>query len=586
MTQSPNSLLSSIWPQFSRNGEEHLNPYYTFQDYRQTWGMTIFILMTTALLPLIVMALIYYQLTETSINTEALLRTERLASNTRRAVTFFLEERLAALTFTVNEMGYDRLTRPGVLSEVLRNLKLGFGGLTDLSVMADNGTQVAYAGPFNLEGKDYSDQPWFMECQQHDACVSEIFSGYRDVPHIVVAVKSKRPDGHFFVLRATLETERLIQTLSAFKTGEHADIFLINRDGLLQTPSQFYADPSRHVSLSVPAYSDRTKAVLSSDRSGLPIIVGYAFIDTKIAPTGFILMVVKQKASMMKVWLDLRSDINWFLAISAASIAIVITLTSTVMVNRIFHADREKAKTMALAEQNCQLASIGQLAAGVAHEINNPLALINETAGYVKDLFLIKEQYKEDTELVEHIDTIIEAVERCGTITRQLLGFARRFDIQTQSIDLKEMVTDVINFHKKEAEYRNIAISVDIPETIPLIETDRGKLQQIILNLVNNAFQAINNGCILDIRAEMDGPEQVRLFIRDNGCGISEEHLGKVFEPFFTTKKEGQGTGLGLSITYGLVQKLHGNIAVQSKTGEGTTFVVTLPVQTKKEIQA
>jgi two-component system NtrC family sensor kinase len=586
MTKSPNSLLGSMWPRFPRNGEEHLNPYHTFQDYRETWGMAIFILITTAFLPLIVMGLIYYQLTETSINTEALLRTERLASNTRRAVTFFLEERLAALTFTVNEMGYDQLTRPEELSAVLRNLKLGFGGLTDLSVMADNGTQVAYAGPFSLEGKDYSDQPWFMECQQHNACVSEIFSGYRDVPHIVAAVKSKRPDGHFFVLRATLETERLIQTLSSFKTGEHADIFLINRDGLLQTPSRFYEGESHHMNLPVPTYSDRTKAILSSDKNGQPIITGYAFIDTEIAPTGFILMVVKQKAGMMKVWLDLRSNINWFLTVSAVIIAIVITLTSTVMVNKIFHADREKAKTMALAEQNCQLASIGQLAAGVAHEINNPLALINETAGYVKDLFLIKEQYKEDTELVEHIDTIIEAVERCGTITRQLLGFARRFDIQTQSINLKDMVTDVINFHKKEAEYRNIAISVDIPETIPLIETDRGKLQQIILNLVNNAFQAIGNGCILDIRAEMDGLQHVRLFIRDNGCGISEEHLGKVFEPFFTTKKEGQGTGLGLSITYGLVQKLHGNITVESKTGEGTTFVVTLPVQTKKETQA
>jgi two-component system NtrC family sensor kinase len=111
-------------------------------------------------------------------------------------------------------------------------------------------------------------------------------------------------------------------------------------------------------------------------------------------------------------------------------------------------------------------------------------------------------------------------------------------------------------------------------------------LQQIILNLVNNAFQAISDGCFLDIRAEMNGSEQVRLFIRDNGCGISEEHLGKVFEPFFTTKKEGQGTGLGLSITYGLVQKLHGHIAVQSKTGEGTTFVITLPIHTKKEAQA
>jgi two-component system NtrC family sensor kinase len=112
---------------------------------------------------------------------------------------------------------------------------------------------------FNLEGKDYSNQPWFMECQQHNACVSEIFSGYRDVPHIVVAVKSMRPDGRFFVLRATLETERLIQTLSSYKTGEHADIFLVNRDGLLQTPSQFYEGESHQVDISLPAYSDRTK---------------------------------------------------------------------------------------------------------------------------------------------------------------------------------------------------------------------------------------------------------------------------------------------------------------------------------------
>jgi len=581
--KSPNRFLGSIWPRFHLNNDEHLNPYYTFQDYRQTWGMAIFILMTTALLPLIVMTLIYYQLIETSIDTESLLRTERATSNARRAVTFFLEERLAALTFTANEMGYDQLTNPGHLTEVLRNLKLGFGGLTDLSVIADSGTQVTYAGPFNLEGKDYSNQPWFMECQQHDACVSETFSGYRDVPHIVVAVKSTRPDGRLFVLRATLETERLIQTLSAYKTGEHADIFLVNRNGLLQTPSQFYEGESHHVDITLPTYSNRTKAVMSADRNGQPIVIGYAFIDTEIAPTSFILMVVKQKAGMMKVWLNLRSDINWFLVVSAVILAIVITLTSTFMVNKIFQADRQKAETMVMAEQNCQLASIGQLAAGVAHEINNPLALINETAGYVKDLFLIKAQY-EDTELVEHIDSIIEAVDRCGTITRQLLGFARRFDVHTQPIDLKEMVADVISFHKKEAAYRNITIHMDIPETIPLIETDRGKLQQIILNLVNNAFQAIDDGCFLDIRAEMDGSERVRLFIRDNGCGISEDHLNKVFEPFFTTKKEGKGTGLGLSITYGLVKKLHGNITIQSKRGEGTTFEITLPIQCQKEV--
>jgi signal transduction histidine kinase len=574
--------LKSLFPHFHRQSDEHLNPYHTFQDYRQIWGLGVFFLMATALLPLVAMTLIYYQLVDQSIDTESLLRTERLASNARRAVTFFLEERLAALTFAVNETSYERLSDPVRLEEVFKNLKLGFGGLTDLSVIADTGTQVAYAGPFNLEGKDYSHQPWFMECQQHNACVSEIFSGYRGVPHIVVAVKSVRPDGKYFVLRATLETERLIQTLSSYKTGEHADIFLVNRDGVLQTPSQFYEGDGLHMNIALPAYSERTKAIMSTDRNGQPIVIGYAFIDTKIAPTSFVLMVVKQKAGMMKVWMDLRSNINWFLFASALVIALVILLTASFMVNKMFDADREKAKTMAAAEQSCQLASIGQLAAGVAHEINNPLALINETAGYVRDLFTIKKQYKDDPELIEHIDSIIETVERCGTITRQLLGFSRRFDVQIQPIDLRLMVSEVLNFHKKEAEYRDISIHADIPDSIPLIQTDRGKLQQIILNLVNNAFQATDNGGALDIRADMADDQRVRLTIRDNGCGISEAHLKKIFEPFFTTKKEGKGTGLGLSITYGLVNKLHGEITVQSKQGVGTTFVVTLPVHMQK----
>lgn len=580
------SVLSSIWPRFQTEHDEYLNPYFTFRNYSQTWGMVIFILMSTALLPLVILTITYYQLVQKSIDTESLLRTERLASNARQAVTFFFEERLAALTFTAKEVGYEKLSQAGYLSEALRNLKLGFGGLTDLSVISQNGKQVAYAGPFNLEGKDYSEQPWYMECKMHSACVSEVFSGYRGISHIVVAVKSYHRNGRFFILRATLETERLIQTMSAFKTGKYVDIFLINEDGLLQTPSEFYEGQAHHMAIPVPAFSNRTRAMMSIDDSGQPIILGYAAIGTKLSPTSFILMVVKHKAGMMKVWIDLRRQINWFFTVSALIIAVVVILTSAFMVNRIFQADREKANTMVNAEQNCQLASIGQLAAGIAHEINNPLALINETAGYVKDLFTINKQYQDDNELLEYIDSILDAVDRCSTITRQLLGFARRLDVHTQAVDIKQLVGDVINFHQKEAAYRNITLHVDIPDEIPPIETDRGKLQQVVLNLVNNAFQAIEDGCFLEIRAEMDGVEKVQLSIRDNGCGISEDNIQKVFDPFFTTKKEGHGTGLGLSITYGLVQKLHGDIWVISQPGEGTTFTVTLPVNVERETKS
>jgi len=577
-------VFGSIWPEFNPQGNKYLDPYFTFTDYRTIWVIGISVLVATALVPLLAVTIIHYQLLEKSVDSELTLRAERLTSNARRVVSFFLEERLDALRFTVNEIAYDQLTDPDHLAEILRNLKLGFGGLTDLSVIAFSGTQVAYAGPFNLEGKDYSNQRWFIECQKHHFYVSEIIRGYRDVPHIIIAVKSFRSDGSFFLLRATLDTERLIETLSTYETGAHADIFLINRSGIVQTPSKYYGDIFQKMSLAVPAYSKRTQVVMAEDDQLRSIIMGYAYISTQIANTPFILMVVKQKAGMMHVWQQLRSNINWFVGLCTLAILAVITITCTFIINKLYRADKAKAETMALMEESNQLASIGQLAAGVAHEINNPLALINETAGYVKDLFVIKKQFRQDDEMIGYIDDILDAVERCGTITRQLLGFARKFEVKIQKVSLKEIISDVLVFHNKEAAYRNIRVDVDLPEDMPAIETDRGKLQQVLVNLVNNAFQAMDNGCILDIAASTVGTDKVCITIGDTGCGMPEENLPKIFEPFFTTKDGDKGTGLGLAITHGLVKKLGGEISATSKVQEGTTFTITLPTRILKEI--
>jgi signal transduction histidine kinase len=578
-------ILKSIRWDFYHQTDEHLNPYFTFGNYNKLWGIGILVLGAAALVPLIAVTVIHYQLIRTSVDSELILRTERLASNARRAVTFFLEERLNALRYTVNETDYAQLTDPRHLSEILGNLKLGFGGVSDLSVISHTGSQVSYAGPFKLEGKNYSDQNWFIECREHNYYVSEIFRGYRDVPHIIIAVKFYRSDSAFFILRATLETERLIQTLTSYETGKHSDIFLVNRSGTIQTSSKRYGSVFEKMTLPVPEYSPRTQTRVHNAGQGQSIIMGYAFISTQIADTPFILMVIKQKSEMMGTWEELHSKINWFVAFGVMVTLVVIIITCTFMVNKTFLADKAKAETLALVEQNCQLAAVGQPAAGVAHEINNPLALINETAGYVKDLFTITETYRQDDELMEHIDSILEAVERCGRITRQLLGFSRKFDIQTQKINLRDVIFDVLDFHKKEAEYRNIRVNVEMPAGILEIESDRGKLQQILLNLVNNAFQALSEGCRLDIAAKREGPDKVVISISDNGCGMPEEHLPKIFEPFFTTKEWGKGTGLGLTITYGLVKKLHGDISVKSKTNEGTTFTIRLPVRIQEEIR-
>lgn len=579
------SISQLVRLEFNHQPYELLNPYFTFANYNKIWGIGILVLGMAALVPLIAVLIINYQLIQKSVDLEFALRTERLTSNARSAVTFFLEERLNALRFTVNEIEYTQLTNSEALSEVLRNIKLGFGGLSDLSVISPSGTQIAYAGPFSFEGRNYSDQKWFIECRKNNYYVSEIFRGYRDVPHIIIAVKSYREDNTFFILRATLETERLIQTLTSYETGKHADIFLVNRSGIIQTPSKHYGNIFEPLTLlPIPKYSPGTQTATVSDGQGQSI-AGYAFISTQIADTPFILMVIKQKEGMMGVWDDLFSNISWFVAICVIVIFIVITITCTFMVNKMFLADKSKAETLTLVEQNNQLASIGQLAAGVAHEINNPLALINETAGYIKDLFVIAKKYQQDDELIENIDAILEAVERCGRITGQLLGFSRKFDIRIQKIKLKEIITDVLAFHNKEAEYRNINVNVDMPEEDIEIESDRGKLQQILLNLVNNAFQALNDGCWLEITAERDGLDSAVISISDNGCGMPEEVLPKIFEPFFTTKERGVGTGLGLAITSGLIKKLHGEISVKSKQNEGTTFTITLPIHTQEELR-
>lgn len=568
-----------FWLAGIRRQDEQLKPYFTFFHYRRIWAMGIIILGTTALVPLIVVTVIHHQLIETSVDSEFMLRTGRSASNARRAVTFFLEERLDALRFTVNENGYEGLTKSGRLAEILTNLRLGFGGLTDLSIITDTGNQVAYAGPFRLKGKNYSDQPWYIESRKHDTYVSTIFKGYRDIPHIIIAVKSLQEDGRAFILRATLDTEKLMQALVSYRTGEHADIFLIDQGGILQTPSIFYGQVFQRLPHDVPSFSSRTQVIEVMDRQFGPALMGYAYIQTKTTGTPFVLIVVKQKEGMMGVWRKLRTDINAIVGVGFLIILVVITLTCTYIVNKLYAADKAKAETMVLMEQNNQLVSIGQLAAGVAHEINNPLALINQTAGYVKDLFVIKEQYSDDDELLELIDIILDAVDRCGTITSQLLRFSRKFDVRIEKIDLRDIISDVLIFHHKEAEYRNIDITVDVADDVSFIETDRGKLQQIVMNLVNNAFHAMENGCHLSIRAFTENADRVGIAVSDNGCGMSEECMAKIFEPFFTTKEKGKGTGLGLPITYGLVKKINGRISVDSKENQGTTFTVSLPVR-------
>jgi two-component system NtrC family sensor kinase len=232
-------------------------------------------------------------------------------------------------------------------------------------------------------------------------------------------------------------------------------------------------------------------------------------------------------------------------------------------------------------EYDHRLASIGRLATGVAHEINNPLAIINEKAGLLKDLLGLRSDFDQKEKFLGLIDSVLRSADRCKAVTHRLLGFAKHMDVCTESIDIPSLLREVVGFLGKEAEVRDIQIQITGDDSVPMIESDRGQLQQVFLNLLNNAVGAVNDGGRIDIAVTAEGKDWVSIDVADDGVGIAKESLDHIFEPFYTTKK-GTGTGLGLSITCGIVERLGGDVTVKSEEGKGTRFTVRLPIRQQR----
>jgi len=235
--------------------------------------------------------------------------------------------------------------------------------------------------------------------------------------------------------------------------------------------------------------------------------------------------------------------------------------------------------------QSERLAAVGRLAAGVAHEINNPLAAIAEIAGYLEDLFNgIVEVDREELEREIHdgLTTITAQVNRCSSITHRLLGFARKSEARVEVADVNEALDEILPFLEKEAEMTKVRIHRDYPAEIPQVSIEEVQLEEILINLITNSIQAMTergHGNVWIEASSEDG--KVVLSIRDDGPGIDESVRDRIFDPFISTKPQGHGTGLGLSICYGIVRRYDGEIRVDSEPGEGATFRVVLRMHQK-----
>ncbi len=248
------------------------------------------------------------------------------------------------------------------------------------------------------------------------------------------------------------------------------------------------------------------------------------------------------------------------------------------MVEAIKERDEQlKEQAKEIVGRSERLAMIGQLAAGVAHEINNPLGSI------IIFSHILLEEPEVKGLARKNLEKIVKESTRCKDIVKGLLDFARQTEPEIKLADLNEVLKSTLSLVEKQTLFQNIHTTTRIDPGLPPVEIDTTQVQQVFMNIIINAAEAMNGQGELIITTGLSGNQRfVEVGFTDSGCGISRENLKRLFEPFFTTKEVGHGTGLGLAISYGLIEKHKGRIEVQSTVGKGTTFNIKLPIKKEK----
>ncbi len=585
------SLLSKILPPSSDNilsGADLDRGYKKFSR-----GLCI-ILMVLVLVPLTIISLLahyqYRQLLQQDEQDQILLHLDQTTSTIEK----FVSELQTVVRLVAQEDSYKDLIKPKELKALYYRLRNEYTHFADIEVIDADGMQKNYVGPYQLAGHSYSDQTWYKEVLLHGVYMSSVFSGFRNVPHFVIAVSRKLPDNlGSWVLRVTIDGKTLQDFVDTISTTYADDIFLVDASCVPQTQPQKFGNIGEKCVLPKIEDTAEKKFIQSMAKRnvGFDKIAGMRIVQhefkgqqiiqavVKLENTPWRLVLVKEQYLYGNIWRLFKIKlITIFLSCAIVAVFIILEISKAIT-DHIHEADLKREQFLVEAEQPNKLASIGRLAAGVAHEINNPLAVINQKTGLVQDFMEMSEEFKHKEMMEGALDGIQDSVERCKKITHRLLGFARQAEVKTEELDVNVVVCEVVDFLAKEASYNQIVVDCSIDENISHIISDRGQLLQIFINISNNAVDAIGSGGNVTLSSSQPDPENIRINIADDGPGMSAEIQQHIFDPFFTTKETGKGTGLGLAITYGLIKKLGGKINVVSEVGKGTTFEIDLPLE-------
>jgi two-component system NtrC family sensor kinase len=494
----------------------------------------------------------------------------------------FLSEKLGNIRYLARLFNTSQEAPDVFLEKHLALLKKEYGDVfTDLGLVSEKGIQFVYKGPFKFENADYSKAQWFLKAIEKPFYISDVFVGLRGHPHFIIAVKVQS-HGSDYVLRSTINFEAFNSLVENIHIGKTGIAFIINDKGELQTQTKVGLRQSLIPSLVDRSCYKNNETVFSKkqDASGNR----YLCVTSMLKNINW-LMVFRQ--DMNDAFAELLKTQLLTLVIFVFGCIAILFVAFSLPRNIVRLISRADTKSEAMNKQvveSGKLATIGELAAGIAHEINNPVAIMVEEAGWIGDLL-----EEEDLKACENRDEFIRALDqintqgkRCKEITHKLLSFARKTDSTVNDVQVNEVITEMVSLTAKMARYNNVIIETHLNESIPYIRISPSELQQVILNLINNSIDAMEKtGGTIKIETKVSAIEKNNLVIsiEDNGPGIPKDNLNRIFDPFFTTKAVGKGTGLGLSICYGIIEKMGGKIDVHSQVGVGTRFRIWIPFQ-------
>jgi len=540
------------------------------RPYRRLRWQMLAVLMSVGLVPLVAIEAASLVAFQREIDGRTRSALEAMVKNRKATVDLFLEEKLRQLQLCAAGQSVERLAQPAVLEAARQEMQRQRGGIVDLGLIGEDGRHLVYLGPYDLAGRDYRGAPWFHEVMVHGRYESDVFLGYRRFPHMVMAVK-KREAGKDYVLRATIDTDLLSALVREGGLESGADVFVLNRAGDYQT---HYSPAHRLMEKAdtgpIPAHSGVRLATVR--REGRDEYVATAWLrgDSWV-------VVARQPAPAPWAILRAQPVIVWVPALLLLAVPVVAFLVARHRLRQFRELEAAHAALLESTAQSQKMAAIGRMAASVAHEVNNPLAIIDAQVGVLADALGDGVDFPQAAEFRERLRKIAAQVQRGRKVTHGLLGFSRRVGPGTEPVDVQTALDETIGFVEQGGAAPQVRVVRHYAADVPMIRSSLAQMQQVFLNLVNNALDVIGEAGEVHLHVERSGLG-VEVRIQDDGPGIPATDLGRLFDPFFSTKNGAKcHSGLGLAICRDIMGSLGGRIGVTSAVGEGTTFTLWFP---------